>query len=105
MAPGRPKEWTAERIARLGFLVGIGWDGNRIADEFATTPNNVYRQASKLSLSFRERVRVARFDAFSEAAQKRGIAYHSLVDRLLDEIERCPVLIDNILDDQSEMVA
>ena len=32
--------WTAERIARLGFLIGLHWDAKRVADDplIASTP-------------------------------------------------------------------
>jgi hypothetical protein len=33
--------WTYQRIARLGFLIGAGWDVRRVADDpiIATTTN------------------------------------------------------------------
>ena len=48
----RKSRWTGERIARLGFLLGLGWDAKRIAEDpiISSTPNNVHRQAQRLSL-------------------------------------------------------
>ena len=47
--------WTGERIARLGFLLGLGWDAKRIAEDpiIASTPNNVHRQVQRFGLGFR----------------------------------------------------
>jgi hypothetical protein len=46
--------WTGERIARLGFLLGLGWDAKRIAeDPIIAYPNNVHRQAQRFGLAFR----------------------------------------------------
>ncbi len=82
--------WTAERIARLGFLVGQGFAAQRIADDplIASTPNNVHRQAQRFGLAFREAMATAlrlppdaaaRYDA---AAEKRGLTREALI-RLL----------------------
>jgi hypothetical protein len=37
--------WTQERVARLGFLVGQGWDAKRVARDplIASTATNVHR--------------------------------------------------------------
>ena len=47
--------WTGDRIARLGFLLGLGWDARRIAEDplINSTPNNVHRQALRFGLAFR----------------------------------------------------
>jgi hypothetical protein len=91
------KKWTEERIATLGFLVGCGWDGERVATYFGTTRGNIFRQALRFGLSFREAAREN--DALRAAAAQRGITQEELVARLLSEIDLCPVLIDNSLDD------
>jgi hypothetical protein len=51
----RKSRWTGERIARLGFLLGLGWDAKRVAEDLiiASTPNNVHRQAQRFGLGFR----------------------------------------------------
>ena len=38
-----------------GFLLGLGWDAKRIANDpiIASTPNNVHRQAQRFGLAFR----------------------------------------------------
>lgn len=92
-------DWTRERIARLGLLVGRGWSGQRIADDLGTSRSNVFRQAQRFGLSIRGARRLISFDVFISAGAKRGITAEQLVDRLLSEIEGDPVLIDNILDD------
>jgi hypothetical protein len=47
--------WTGERIGRLGFLLGLGWDAKRVAEDpiIASTQNNVHRQAQRFGLGFR----------------------------------------------------
>lgn len=99
--------WTAERIARLGFLVGQGFAARRIAEDplIASTPNNVHRQAQRFGLAFREAVATAlrlppdaaaRYDA---AAEKRGLTREALIKLLVVTAAGEPNLLDNILDD------
>src|SRR3984893_6259415 len=105
--------WTCERIARLGILVGLGWDANRIAEDLiaASSPNNVHRQVQRVGLAFRAAM-PALLDGvgpdaaakFQTAAVKRGLSREGLIRVLLLEIATDPNLIDNILDDQ-EMAA
>jgi hypothetical protein len=33
--------WTGERIARLGFLLGLGWDAKRIAQDPISLPPQI----------------------------------------------------------------
>ena len=99
--------WTGERIARLGFLMGLGWDAVRIARDpiIASTHNNVHQQAMRYGLAFRTAAAMSwplpleaaiRFEA---AAAKRGLTREALIRLLLLEIAADPNLIDNILDD------
>ncbi len=48
-----PRRWTHERVARLGFLAGLGWTAQKIADDplIRTTANNVYRQAQRFGIA------------------------------------------------------
>lgn len=104
----KPKTiWTAERIARLGFLVGQGFAAKRIADDplIASTPNNVHRQAQRFGLAFRDAnatslrlspETAARYDA---AAEKRGVTRETLIKLLVMTAATEPHLLDNILDD------
>jgi hypothetical protein len=94
-------EWTVERVGRLGFLIGIGYDSAELAEYFRTTQNNIFRQCSRFKLSLCG----ARNDAFNLAAKKRGIGRGALLDQLLLEIRMAPVLIDNILDDDVSRAA
>lgn len=99
--------WTGSRIARLGFLVGLGWEARRIADDplIASTANNVHRQAQRFGLGFRD-VPIAptklpphvgtRIDA---AAARRCMTRESLIRQLLIVAAEEPGLLDNILDD------
>jgi hypothetical protein len=98
-------KWTDERLARLGFLIGLGWFGDKVAADFGTTSENVYRQAKRFGLSFREAAWLRERDHFRKAAEKRGITLDELLMRLLAEIEADPVLIDNILDDDVSRAA
>ena len=76
--------WSTNRVARLGFLVGQGWDAKRVARDpaIASTPNNVHRQAQRFGLAFRDVVGLRlpaevtlRLDA---AASKRGLTRDGL---------------------------
>ncbi len=104
----RKSRWTGERIARLGFLLGMGWDARRIAEDplISSTPNNVHRQAQRFGLAFRAAAAAlalrlppdasARFDA---AAAKRSLTREAMIRVLLLVVAADPALIDNILDD------
>lgn len=104
----RKSRWTGERIARLGFLLGLGWDAKRIAEDpiISSTPNNVYRQAQRFGLAFRAAAAAMSLrltpDAntqFEAAAEKRGLTREAMIKLLLLEVASEPYLIDNILDD------
>lgn len=99
--------WTDERIARLGFLVGLGRCGYEIANDriISTTRNNVYREAHRFGLSFRAAALALKTDPINRAAKRRGITPEQLEERLLAEIRAAPALIDNILDDNEERAA
>jgi hypothetical protein len=98
--------WTGERIARLGFLIGLGWSAKLIAADpiVASTDHNVHIQASRYGLSFRRAKGIATFlparaiHHFERAATKRGLSYDALIRLLLLEIAADPNLLDNILD-------
>jgi hypothetical protein len=100
--------WTGERIARLGFLLGLGWDAKRIAEDpiIASTPNNVHRQVQRFGLAFRAaaaaislRLPDEAAGPFEAAAAKRSLAREAMIKLLLLEVASEPHLIDNILDD------
>ena len=100
--------WTGERIARLGFLLGLGWDAKRVAEDpiIASTPNNVHRQAQRFGLGFRAAAAALSLqlppDAtshFEAAATKRGLSHDAMIHKLLLEVAADPNLLDNILDD------
>jgi hypothetical protein len=102
MKNSRRSKWTRGRIARLGFLIGAGLDGHRVAADpgIDTTPGNVYRVAKIWSLSFRAATRMAQGSVvFSKAAALRGISPEQLRERIFAVLESEPTLIDNILDD------
>jgi hypothetical protein len=96
--------WTSERIARLGFLVGLGLEAKQIAGDpiIDSTPNNVFRQAQRFGLGFREAsaaIKGFATEPLEQAATKRGISYEKLVRNLLHQLSSDPCLIDNVLDD------
>ncbi len=103
----RKSRWTGERIARLGFLLGLGWDAKRIAEDpiISSTPNNVHRQAQRFGLAFRaaaaamSRLTPDANTQFEAAAEKRGLTREAMIKLLLLEVASEPYLIDNILDD------
>jgi hypothetical protein len=99
--------WTSERIARLGFLIGQGWDAKKVASDpvIASSANNVHRQAQRFGLAFRERTggpfhlpgeAAALYDT---AAARRGLTREGLIKVLLVTAAADDGLIDNILDD------
>lgn len=99
--------WSSSRVARLGFLVGQGWDAKRVARDpaIASTANNVHRQAQRFGLAFRDVVGLRlpsdvalRLDA---AAGKRGLTREGLIRSLLVAAGSDGTLIDNILDDDA----
>ncbi len=101
--------WTSERIARLGFLIGLGWDSDHISKDpiIKTTAHNVHRQADRFGLRFREVPRsplqlppkiAAEYD---KAAAKRGITREMLIRMLLIVAGEDTALIENILDDEA----
>lgn len=100
--------WTGERIARLGFLLGLGWDAKKIAEDpiISSTPNNVHRQAQRFGLAFRAaaaamslRLPSEAASRFEAAAAKRSLTREAMIKLLLLEVASDPHLIDNILDD------
>jgi len=100
--------WTGERIARLGFLLGMGWDARRIAEDplIASTPNNVHRQAQRFGLAFRAaaaavalRLPADAANLFDAAAAKRCLTREAMIRLLLLIVGADPTLLDNILDD------
>jgi hypothetical protein len=109
--PDRPPppaklSWTAPRVARLGFLVGAGWDARRIAEDplILSTAANVYRQTQRFGLAFRDADVALRLpphvgSLYERAAEKRGLTRDGLIRLLLTVAGDDPALIDNILDD------
>ncbi len=104
----KQSKWTGERVARLGYLVGLGWNAEKIAGDplIKATVNNTYRQAQRFGLSFRAAVKASpiglpesTFAPFEVAATKRGMGRETLMRLLLTTIASEPTLIDNILDD------
>lgn len=101
--------WSVERVARLGFLVGQGWDAKRVAGDplIASTPNNVHRQAQRFGLAFRDaplgalRLPPEAGALYDAAAAKRGLTREGLIRVLLITAASEDGLIDNILDDGS----
>ena len=102
------RPWTSERIARLGFLLGLGWDSERIARDpiICSRPGTVIKQANRYGLSFMA-VRSVSFQVPREAvfvldlaAGKRSITREALIKLIFLELANEPNLLENILDDQ-----
>lgn len=104
---GTGTKWTNHRLARLGFLIGLGWDAAQISHDpiVHASEGSVYRKAGLLGLSFREaryqskRLPRSSMAPFEAAAEKRAMLPDVLIRQLLLVIAREPALIDNILDD------
>ena len=101
------RRWTGERIARLGFLIGLGRDANRVAEDpiVASTPNNVHRQAHRFGLAFRSvetawNLPPSAAAYYQAAAAKRSLTREAIIRLLLLEVAADPNLFDNILDDR-----
>lgn len=98
--------WNSKRIARLGLLVGLGWDARRISEDpiIDSTPNTVHQRIHKLELSMREgqsfEMTMEAQRRFDTAASKRGLTRDALVKRLVHELANDPCLLNNVLDDQ-----
>ena len=85
--------WSRERVARLGFLVGLGWTAKRIAGDpmIASTPNNVYRQAHRFGLLLTEaprgrcaiQISLSASAVYERAAARHGITPEALMRRVL----------------------
>ena len=103
--PQRP--WTRDRVARLGFLVGVGLDVEGIAHDPAvdTTPGNVRRQVNRFGLALRDsvdrRLPPEICERLDVAARRRGLSREDLIHMLVLAAGSDPVLIDNILDDDA----
>ncbi len=100
--------WTGDRIARLGFLLGLGWDARRIAEDplINSTPNNVHRQAIRFGLAFRAaaaalavRLPPEAAQLYDAAAAKRRLSRDAMIKLLLLVVAADPHLLENILDD------
>ncbi len=104
---GLRTRWSASRVARLGFLVGQGWDAKRVAGDptIASTPNNVHRQAQRFGLAFREatglRLPSEVGERIDQAAARRGLTREGLIRSLVLAAGSDAALLDNILDDDA----
>ena len=102
--PARTR-WSLDRVARLGFLVGQGFDARYIADDpmIASTRNNVHRQVHRFGLAFREaialRLPAQALDHLDAAAIRRGLSRGALMRAVLLAAASEQALLDNILDD------
>jgi len=103
-------QWRAERIGRLGLLIGLGWDVQTIAEDplIKSTKWNVYRKAQRLGLSIQGaamamplRLPTATIDQLRPHAERRNMTVQGLVKALTVIIAADPSLVDNVLDDQA----
>ena len=105
--PSSPRPWTRDRIARLGFLVGLGLDAEGIAHDPSvdTTPGNVRRQANRFGLTLRDpvgrRIPADICNRLDEAARRRGLSRETLIRTLVLVAGADTSLLNNILDDDA----
>ncbi len=101
------RPWTRDRVARLGFLVGLGLDSEEVARDpaVATSPGNVRRQANRFGLALRDaagrRLPPEIGQRLDEAAARRGLSRERLIRSLVIAAGSDAALIDNILDDDA----
>lgn len=106
-SPPNWRSWSGSRLARLGFLVGLGWDSRDVADDslIASTPATVRAQARRFGLTFRAasgfRLPYAILSRYDAAATRRGLSRDELLHLILINAGSDDALIDNILDDRS----
>ena len=97
--------WTPERIAQLGYLVGSGQLVATIAEEMHTTSGNVYREAARFGLSFRSAPDIAMstytYKNISAAARRRGMDTATLVNLVLKLLGADTTLLENCIDDDA----
>lgn len=102
-----PRPWTRDRVARLGFLVGLGLDAEGIAHDPSvdTTPGNVRRQANRFGLALRDtagrRMPPEICGRLDEAARRRGLNREDLIRTLVLVAASDTSLLNNILDDDA----
>ncbi|CAM6053274.1 unnamed protein product [Sphagnum tenellum] len=88
----RWSRWSGERIARLGFLVGCGWDAARIGADplIGSTAKNVHRQVQRFGLSFRVADKISIkpkvVEDIEPIAGELGMSPEALVNRLMMHI-------------------
>ncbi len=96
--------WTEDRIAQLGYMVGTGREVETIAEEMGTTAGNVYRQASRFSLSFRTSPGISMstrtYKAIADAARRRGQDTATVANKVFRILGDDPTLLENVLDDE-----
>ena len=99
-------KWSERRVARLGFLVGLGWDAARIARDptVRCETGEVHRQVAALGLTMRETVSGTPYNldgkrmAFFEAsARRRRLPTEALLRKILEGVDE-ERAIDLILD-------
>ncbi len=105
--PPPQRLWTRDRVARLGFLVGLGLDVEGIAHDpvIDSSPGNVRRQVNRFGLALREaedrRLSPEICDRLDVAARRRGLSREELIRTLVLVAASDPSLLDNILDDDA----
>lgn len=97
---GRPRKWDDERSARLGMLIGAGWECQRIAADMQISETTVRTKASRLGLRFGDIAKLTNGDAFQLAAMKRRRRREDVVADVLRILDTDKNLVENILDDQ-----
>ena len=102
----KPQSWSKERIAKLGFLVGRGWDSKAIAEALRVSPGAVYTCVRRLGLRFRggSEVLVVELDpyeisALKSTAAKLNLTHVELAAKILKICAKEPDLVANILDE------
>lgn len=106
-APAPRTTWTHRRCAWLGYLIGQGWAAKRIAEDplIRSTPNNVYRQAHRMDLTFTGppaaaallRLPVATSAFYERLAARHGLTRDAMIRRIVIAAASDPSLVETLV--------
>ena len=111
-APHKGARWTGKRLIQLGFLIGLGQNGEMMSKDpiIRCTSNNIYRQLSRYGFKLSEAIKFRKVEPIAvrlpreirrnleKVAAELEMTVNDLVHRIVMEAGQDPVLARNILD-------